>query len=296
MALFDSELLSRFHYLSLVARQAGGRSLLAQPRRQKLPCGGTEVTALRDYAPGDDYRHVDWTWCARRDELLSKVFEGEVDLHAYVLLDCSPSMGFGGGAKFRLARQVAAVLGYVALANLDRLSVTVFSQGIVTELPPLRGRNRIATLFRFLDQLPLSRTQTNLAQTAEAFTRRSQRRGPVVVLSDLYDRSGFRRGLDILRYGGYEPRVVQIHDPREAEPGLLGDVELLDIGTGSLRQVTVTERAARRYRQLFAEFLDSVRDYCASHTIPCLQLVSDASEEDVFLRVLGVRRTGISDL
>ena len=95
MASADRDFLKRLHYLSLLANRAGGGPLLAAPRR-KLPAGGTEVTALRDYAPGDDYRLIDWVWCARRDELLTKVFEGHTDLHSYVLLDCSASMGRAG--------------------------------------------------------------------------------------------------------------------------------------------------------------------------------------------------------
>lgn len=218
MAMFDSELLKRFEYLSLVARQAGGRSLVTRPCN-KLPGGGTEVTGLRDYAPGDEYRHIDWTLCARRDELLTRTFEGDEDLHVYILLDCSPSMGLGRPAKFHLARQIAAVLGYAVLANLDCLSVSAFSDALVADLPPIRHRARAAALLRFLEQLSLQGTRTDLARTAEGFVRRYQRHGPVVVISDLYDRNGFQRGLDVLQNRGYEPRVVQVYELARPNPG-----------------------------------------------------------------------------
>ena len=60
MAVLDASLLRRFEYLSLLARRSGDRSLAAGAHGT-TPGGGTEVTGLRDYAPGDDYRHVDWT-------------------------------------------------------------------------------------------------------------------------------------------------------------------------------------------------------------------------------------------
>jgi len=302
MATFDSQLLRRFQYLSLVARRAAERSLVAGPRKT-LPGGGTEVSGLRDYAPGDDYRYIDWAWCARRDELLTKTFEGDEDLHVYILLDCSPSMGLGRPPKFQLARQVAAVLGYAALTNLDRLSVAAFSDGIVDELPPIRHRQRIPRLLQFLNRLSPADTQTKLAQTnltrtAEGLVRRYQRHGPVVVISDLYDRNGFQRGFDILRHGGYEPRLVQIHDPTEARAELLGDVELFDVETASAQRVTVTERAAQRYAELFAEFRRSVRSYCGKYGVPCVQIAGDAPEDEVLLTVLGARAamTEISSL
>ena len=65
MASADRDFLKRLHYLSLLASRTGGGPLLAAPRR-KLPAGGTEVTATRDYAPGDNYRQIDWVWAAQQ--------------------------------------------------------------------------------------------------------------------------------------------------------------------------------------------------------------------------------------
>ena len=292
MATFDSDLLKRFQYLTLVARRAAERSLVSGPRK-KLPGAGTEPSGLRDYAPGDDYRCIDWTWCARRDELLTKTFEGDEDRHVYILLDCSPSMGLGRPPKFHLARQIAAVLGYAALTNLDRLSVAAFSDGIVAEMPVLRHQARIPRLLQFLEQLSSQGSQTNLARTAEGLVGRYQRHGPAVVISDLYDRSGFQRGFDVLRHGGYEPRVVQIHDARETGCAVLGDVELFDVEAEAARRVTVTERAVQRYAELFAKFHRSVGSYCAKYGIPCIQIASDAPEDEVLLAVLGAKRSAV---
>lgn len=294
LAMFDSEFLKRLHYLSLVARRAGSRSLVAASQRRP-PGGCTEAAGLRDYAPGDDYRQIDWIRCARHDELLTRTFEVAEDLHVYLLLDCSPSMGLGGGAKFDLARQVAAVLGYAALGDLARLSVVAFSGGIVSELRPIRHESRVAKLLGFLRQLALQGTRTDLRRTAEGFVHRYQRHGPAAVISDLYDREGFKPGLEVLRHRGYEPRLVQIHGPREAEPDLLGDLELVDVEAGTARPVTITERTARRYRELFAEFHESVRGYCARHGIACVQLASDTPADEMALRVLGGQGLGIGD-
>ena len=79
------------------------------------------------------------------------------------------------------------------------------------------------------------------------------------MISDLFDPKGFQRGLDLLRHHRYEPHVVQIFDRREADPGIKGDVELLDVETGAIRKVTITERNLRQYRRIFAAFLESVR-------------------------------------
>jgi uncharacterized protein (DUF58 family) len=284
--MIDSQWLRRLQHLSRVAGRAGRPSLVI-PSSKRLHSGGSQAAGLRDYAPGDDYRHIDWVRCARHDELLTRTFPPAEDLHVYILLDCSPSMGLGNPSKFDLARQVAAGLGYAALSDLARLSVAAFSDRIVAGLPPMRHKARIFRLLRFLRQLPLQGTRTDLKRTAEGFVGRYQRHGPVVLISDLYDQHGFQPGVEVLRHRGYEPRLVQIHAPREARPDLLGDLELFDVETQTVQRTTITERAVRRYQQLFVEFQQSVRGYCAKHGLACVQVASDAPEDEVLLKVLG---------
>jgi uncharacterized protein (DUF58 family) len=285
MAPADYDLLRRLHYLSLLAQRGGGSPLLAAPKK-KLPAGGTEVTALRDYAPGDDYRLVDWAWCARRDELLTRVFEGQPDLHTYLLVDCSASMAAGRPAKFHLARRIAAALGYVSLVRLDRLVVASFAGSLSGELPPLRHPTRFPRLLQGLDGFSIWPGQTDLAAAVRAFVGRDRRRGPVVVLSDFYDRGGFAPALDLLRYHGYEPRLVQIVDPSEAESRTVGDLELVDVETDEARQVTITPRMAARYRVLLARFQDSLREYCGRRGIPQVRIASTMPEEEILRRVI----------
>jgi uncharacterized protein (DUF58 family) len=284
MPLFDAALLRRFHCWWLLARRAGRRGLPAGPRR-RLPAGGTAAIGVRDYTPGDDYRYIDWHWCARRDELLTRLFPSE-DRYTSILLDCSPSMRLGRPSKFQLARQIAAALGYVSLLGGDCLRVAAFSATVVAELPPLGGKAEIARLLHFLEHLPLQGKQTDLARTAEGLRRRGQRRGPVVVLSDFYDPAGFQRGLGTLLAGGYEPHVVQIYEPRETYPGPLGEVELVDIETGAVRRVAITAQDLARHEQHFAEFCQSIRRWCAKWGITCIQLPSDTPPPEALLAVL----------
>ena len=57
------------------------------------------------------------------------------------------------------------------------------------------------------------------------------------MVSDLYDKAGFERGLDLLRHRKYEPHVIQIYDPYEKEPAdMLGDIEMWDVESGVFPQ------------------------------------------------------------
>lgn len=285
LSLFPPDWPARFRCLSLRAERCGAGPLLGL-RPRKLPAGGTEQTGVRDYCPGDDLRHVDWKLCARRDEVLTKTFEGAADLHVAVLLDVSRSMGTG--AKSRLARHVAAVCGCWALERLAIVSLTAFAGGLGPSARAMRGRGNTARLLRFLAQIPLDDSPTDLLAAATAFVRLPQRRGPVVVISDLLDPRGFEQPLDVLRFHGFDPIVVQVYDPADADPPRLGDVELIDCETGRRLPVTVTERAATRYRQLFARFLEQVAAACRRRTIPWFQFRADVPEEQAVRAVLGL--------
>lgn len=285
MALFDSDFLKKLEYLSLISRRVFRGQLLAQRRTMQLG-GGIEFADHREYSPGDDFRYLDWNVFARHDELLLKRFQEEEDLHVYILVDCSRSMGFGDPPKFDYARRVAAALAYIALADLDRVALVGFSSGIVADLPLTRGKGRILALMNFLEGLPLQDGATNLTRTAENFVHRSQRRGLVIVVSDLFDPNGFERGLDVLRHHRYEPHVVQVFDRRDVDPGVKGDVELVDSESGEIEKVTVTERNLRQYREIFDAFLESVRGYCTRYGVGATRTTTDVPFDELILRMM----------
>jgi len=259
--LFPPDFVQKLEYLSLLSRRAFNGQLLAQ-RRSKLLGSGVEFSEHRQYTTGDDFRYLDWNLFARHDELLLKRFQEEQDLHLYLLLDSSRSMAQGETPKFDLARQMTAALAYLALADLDRAAVLAFSGGGVADFPLTRGKAQILQLLKFLERLEATGPATSLSELARAFVLRSQRRGMVIVVSDLFDPEGYESALNILRYHGYEVHVLHIYDRSEADPGLLGDVELEDVESGERVKRTITERDLRKYREVFTSFLESVRTYC----------------------------------
>ncbi len=287
MPLFDSEFLKKLEYLSIVSRRVFRGSLLAQRRTTQLG-GGIEFADHREYTPGDDFRYLDWNVYARFDELLLKRFQEEEDLHVYILLDASRSMEFGDPPKFDYARRVVAALAYIALADLDRVGVVAFAGDVVADFPLTRGKARILPLLKFLEALAPDRDATDLARVATGFVHRNQRRGLAVVVSDFYDPGGFERGLDILRHHRYEPHVIQIHDKREADPRLLGDLELIDVESGAGQKVTVTEKNLRQYRRIFDQFQESLKHYCSANGVGCTRTPTDVPFDELILRMMRV--------
>lgn len=260
-------------------------SLLAQRRTMQMG-SGIEFSEHREYSMGDDLRYLDWNIYARHGDLLIKRFQEEQDLHVYLMIDCSKSMGFGTPAKFDLARQLAASLAYIALADLDRIAIIAFADGIVAELPMTRGKAKILAILKFLESLNTVGQDTNLEHSIQQLIHRGNRSGMAVVISDLFDQHGFQAGLDQLRFKRFDTQVIQLHDPKEADPSLLGDVELFDVETAIIRKVTVTERNLRDYKRLFNEHQTAVREYCRNYELGCTQSPSMVPFDDLLIQMM----------
>lgn len=262
--MFDTAFLKKLEYLSLVSRRVFQGQLLANRRARQLG-NGIVFADHRNYTFGDDLRYLDWNAYARFNNELIRRFEEEKDLHVYILLDCSQSMSLGNPQKFDYARQIAAALAYIALANLDRVCVVPFAGHLQQIFPTIRGKQHILNLIRFLESQELVSSTTDLTASMSEFVRQKQHTGLAVVISDFFDPKGFKSGLDILRYRNYEPYLIQIHDKQDAEPKFLGDVQLHDTETDSIHEVTISETMLRRYKQKFAAFLDEIRRYGIDH-------------------------------
>lgn len=290
MIEFDSHFLQKLEYLSLLSKRAHHGQMLAQ-RTTSQRGSGIEFADHQEYALGDDFRYLDWNVFARHGELLLKRFHEERDSRVDILIDASRSMSVGETqSKFDYARRVAAALAYIALAQMDRVAVTVFADQILATRPEARGKAQILPLLRFLQQLETQGTDTNLDFVTQRMTQIGGVGGLAIIVSDFYDRRGFQRALDRLRYHQFEVYLVHVFDPREADPKLRGDVELVDVETGELRVVTVRPRDVQRYQQAFQAFCDELQAYARHHGLGYIGTSTDVSYEELILMMM--RRAG----
>jgi hypothetical protein len=139
-------------------------------------------------------------------------------------------------------------------------------------------------VFQFLQGLD-PRGQTDLSRSLETFVHSTKRRGIVVVISDFYDPAGYQDGLNLLRYHRFEPTVLQVWSRREADPGLRGDVEIVDVETGEKREVTVTERQLAEYKKLHAEYCDQLRDFCGARGVAYFRADTAVPFDELVLRI-----------
>jgi uncharacterized protein (DUF58 family) len=283
VTLFDDEFLKKLEYLNIMSKRLFTGQMRAK-RRTKKRGTGLEFADYRSYVSGDDFRHLDWKAYLRLNRLILKLFEEEQDLPIYFFVDSSQSMNFGKPAKLDYARHVAAALCYIGLANLDRVNLISFADGVKDELPPQKGKGRIFKVFRFLsDAIPSGKT--NSKASFKTYCTKTRRRGLAVVVSDFLDHEGFEAGLDVLRHFRHDVFVIHIASHEEIDPPLTGELQLVDSESNVARDITVTPSLIAAYKSEFARYCESIENYCLKYQLGYVRTTTDFPFEDLVLDV-----------
>lgn len=262
--MFTESLLVRLRGLKLsTARRRPGATVgeRRSPRRGR----SLEFADYRAYTPGDDPRRIDWNVFARHERAVVKLFEEEENLAVHILIDQSASMfpqaeDARDAAKFARAAQLALLLGYVALAAGDALSVQ-FSTG--RTFGPRTGLPAFADLTRFIDDALAAapNARLNLAGWLTAYAQRA-RPGLCLLLSDFLDDSRWQTGVTALGAAGLEVAALHILSPDELDPQLTGDLRLTDVETGDAQEISVDESLLAAYRLRLQEWTAEVAAAC----------------------------------
>ena len=296
--LLTPELLRRLEQFQLLAARRS-KSAGKGERRSKARGQSVEFADYRNYVAGDDLRYLDWNLYGRLDRLFLKLYEEERELPVRIFLDASESMTFGTPVKFDFARQVAAALGYVALCGFDRVNVHVFPDVTADasgQLPSaelaargalraVRGRKSALAFFQNLSSLSAG----GACALNEALRRgalEAKQTGLAVVLSDCLDPAGYEPGLNALVGRGFQISLVQILAPEELAPSSYGDLRLVDSESGAMQEVTFGRFRLNAYQKTVQNFIQRLREFCASRGIHFFMASSDASLEQLLLKQL----------
>src|SRR4051794_2389332 len=149
-ALTPESVLSRLEWR--VIRRLDGR--LQGDYRTLFRGGGVDVVDLREYQPGDDLRHIDWNVTARTDTPHVRRYLEDRDVTAWLLLDRSPSMGFGpvDRSKHVVLTEIAATVAQLLSRGGNRVGAVLFDAQVDEIVPPGSGRKQVLRIIsRLLD-------------------------------------------------------------------------------------------------------------------------------------------------
>lgn len=210
---------------------------------------GIEFEDVRPYEPGDEVRSMDWKVTARTGEPHVKRFIEERDLTVYLLIDVSGSASFGSQetTKMDACVELAALIGYSAISNHDRVGLVLFTQTVEHHLPPAKGLLHLSRLLYEVRHHQPQSARTDLAAPLDFLMHVAKKRAVVFVLSDFLA-PDYREPLQIAA-ARHDVIAISVVDRREVQlaPGSL--VRVQDAETGKTSWLDTRDAA---YRERFA--------------------------------------------
>ncbi|MCB2198702.1 DUF58 domain-containing protein [bacterium] len=285
--LVSSTLIHRLQPLSLRAKVVV-EGYMTGLHRSPYHGFSVEFAEHRMYQPGDPLKHIDWKVLGRTDRHYIKQYQEETNLRATILLDLSGSMGFASGgevSKAEYGRTLAASLIYLLLNQRDAVGLGLFDTELRELLTPRSALTWRNELWAALERHEPS-GETKLGDVLHAVAERLNRRGLVILISDLLDNpSDILEGLHHFRHQGQDVLVFQILDPRELDFGFTRESRFEGLETGTSIAVNPWQ-VKEAYREQMDEYLETIKTGCAHHQVRHHLLSTDHPLEDALTTLL----------
>jgi uncharacterized protein (DUF58 family) len=290
----DPALLARLGPLQVRARKVMEGVLTGL---HKSPHHGqsVEFSEHKEYAPGDEIRHIDWRAFAKLDKYYVKRFEMETNLRALLLVDASGSMGYGRGAmtKLQYAAVCAGALAYLLSRQGDQVGLCIAGDGgtwpgVRDFLPFAASATHVQELLRTLESAQ-GRGPTVLPAAIDFAAEKAGRRALVIVLSDLFDATERAiPALKMLRSRRHDVLLMMTHDREELEFPFDDPTRFLSMEDD--RQIEAQPRQIREsYLLEMRRFLEGTRKELARADVEVEQIPTDAPPDRVLLKLLARR-------
>jgi uncharacterized protein (DUF58 family) len=297
--LLEPEALARVHALRLQATQTVD-GLLMGLHRSPHHGSSVEFAEHKQYAPGDEIRHIDWRVYAKSDKFYVKRFEQETNMRAMLLCDASASMLYSSPqqrTKYDYAASLAASFGYILLRQQDAVGLMVADTETRTWVPPRARSSHLTHLCEVLvANTPEKGAQTDLTSAVERLSEVFENRGPVFVFSDFLDTT--RRWVEILRQMESRRQHVtlfQVLDPWELTFPFDEMTAFRSLETG--RKILAEPRAMREaYIREIQAFIAELRVMCLEAGMSYRMVTTDTPLSEALASYLSMGDGGSQSL
>jgi uncharacterized protein (DUF58 family) len=182
--------------------------------RQKAQ--GLEFADLREFAPGDRVRSINWRATARRNRLIVNDRHPERNAEVILFLDTFEEARAGGHSTLELAVRATATLAERYLQRRDRVGLVSFG-GMLRWLTPALGMTQ---RYRIVDALLESEIVFNYAwkDVSVIPSRTLPAQALVIAITPLLDERAVEALAD-LRARGYDLVIVEVSPVPFVQPG-----------------------------------------------------------------------------
>jgi uncharacterized protein (DUF58 family) len=210
---------------------------------------GMSFKEVREYAPGDDTRFIDWNVSARLGHPYSKIFEEERELTVMLLVDISASSLFGTihARKKDMITEIGAVLSFSAVNNADKIGAIFYSDKVEGYIPPKKGKQHALYIVRQLLSKEPTGKGTEVSKALRYFNNVTRQKSIAFILSDFLD-ANYE---DALRIAGKKHDVIgiKIYDKMDMELPKAGLLQVKDAESGATKWIDSSSAFVRQSYQ-----------------------------------------------
>ncbi len=268
------EMMARVRKLELKARRLVRESFsgeyLSSFRGQ-----GLDFDDFREYQHGDEVRFIDWNVTARMNQPYVRKFREERELSVVIAVDVSGSADYGSVSlsKREVAAETAAVLGFSALHNGDKVGLLIFANEPILFIPPEKGSRHLLRMIREILVAKPEKPGTSVAEACDFLVRTLRRKSLVFLISDFFTDS-LEKPIGKLAKK-HETIALRVLDPLESNLPKGGMVVMIDPETGFETLVNTSNSNLRMgYAKLMARQQEGVAAIFKKHGIDSADLLT----------------------
>ena len=290
-ALLDPAVLARLGTLRLRVRSIA-EGILTGLHKSPHHGQSVEFAEHKEYAPGDEIRHIDWKAYGKFDKYYVKRFEQETNLRAYLVVDASGSMGYRGHpdrmSKLETASALAATLAYLLFRQQDAAGLVLVQGAVRGAIPPRASATHLGPIVEALEAAR-PEGETRLGAAVDWIVEHAPRRSSVLVFSDLFDKDErIVRKIAQLGLRKHDVTLFHVLDPAELEFPF--DDPTLFLSMEDARQVEAHGRDVRKgYLEVLDRWLADVRRAAAEADVDYALARTDRPADEVLLPFLARR-------
>lgn len=236
----------------------------------------------RSYMRGDDTRKINWKAYLKNSSLYIREFTEERQLSVNIILDSSMSMNYGSPSKFEVARMLASGIAYLALKQMDEMSFYTFGE----ELNCLQYRARGMQYFYGLMETLKNTGCEGKTDFNELKGVKTSGNSINFFISDFFT-TDMGKVLDYLAGRGGETVLIHLLSDMEINPGLNGELKLVDMETGQIRRIHCTEKMNRTYMEKLNNHMDKLKQDSIKRGMKYVFASCDSLPSQILFSALG---------
>ncbi len=225
-------------------------TLMAGQYRSVFKGAGIEFEEVREYAPGDDVKTIDWNVSARTGKVFVKQFREERESIVMLLIDMSASLNFGtrSGRKLEKVAELSSVLAFNAIKNNDKVGVIFFTDQVEKYIPPKKGSAHIWRVIKEIFTFEPKGVGTDVGCALDFMARICKKRSFAFVISD-YLAPEYDKSLRLLNRR-HEVVGMRVFDDGAFQLPCAGIVRVKDFETG---QTMLLDAGSKKMRQWYTD-------------------------------------------